>query len=206
MNKIAKQKLANLIMIAGMSISLNVLAAPIVFFDFDSDGIQDSNHTVSLNENFTVDVYVTNVDNVHGGLISWGTQVDFDNVLLSANSFTIDPAWPLHGVNNQIDNANGKVELLASTFTALTGTQALFSLDFTANSAGVGLFTMQELFPDNLTFTGFAGADGYDYDSEMIFSTASLTVTAVPVMPAAWLFFSGLVVLAAKGAGKSRQL
>ncbi len=206
MNKIAKQKLANLIMIAGMSISFNILAAPIVFFDFDSDGIQDSNHTIGLNENFTVDVYVTNVDNVHGGLISWGAQVDFDNVLLTANSFTINPAWPLHGVNNKIDNANGKVELLASTFSALTGTQALFSLDLTADAAGVGLFSMQELFPDNLTFTGFAGADGFDYDSEVIFSTASLTVTAVPVMPAVWLFFSGLVVLAAKGAGKSRQV
>ena len=206
MNKIAKQKLANLIMIAGMSISLNVLAAPIVFFDFDNDGIQDANHIVDLNENFTVDVYVTNVDNAHGGLISWGTQVDFDSALLTANSFNINSAWPLHGVDNQIDNANGNVELLASTFSALTGTQALFSLDLTADSVGVGLFTIQELFPDNLTFTGFAGADGFDYDSEVIFSTASLTVTAVPVMPAAWLFFSGLVVLAAKGAGKSRQV
>ncbi len=199
MNKIVKKKLVNLMMIAGMSISFNILAAPIVFFDFDNDGIQDSNHTVGLNENFTVDVYVTNVDNVHGGLISWGAQVDFDNVLLSANSFTIDPAWPLQGVNNQIDNVSGKIELLASTFSALTGAQALFSLNLTADIAGVGLFTMQELFPDNLTFTSFAGADGYDYDSEVIFESGSLTVTAVPVMPATWLFASGLVVLFGRG-------
>jgi hypothetical protein len=65
---------------------------------------------------------------------------------------------------------------------------------------------MQELFPDNLTFTGFAGADGFDYDSEVIFSTASLTVTAVPVMPAIWLFASGFFVLVAKGARKYRSI
>ncbi len=206
MKKSVKRNLISFIAIAGMSISLNVWSAPIVFFDFDSDGTEDTNFTVDVDQAFTVDVYVTNVDNAHGGLISWGTQLDFDSNLLTANSFSINPAWPLQGVNNQIDNANGKVELLASTFSALTGTQALFSLDLTADAVGVGLFSMQELFPDNLTFTGFAGADGFDYDSEVIFSTASLTVAAVPVMPAAWLFFSGLVVLAAKGAGKSRQV
>ena len=176
-------------------------AAPVVYFDFDGDGLEDVTHTVTEADTFTVDVYVAGVDTTHGGLLSWGTQLDFDNSLLTASSYTISPTWPLPGMTNQIDNASGKAELLATAFAGSSGTQQLYSIDFTADNAGSALLSLQELFPDILTFSGFAGVDGYDYDPEVLFGSASISITAIPVPAAIYLFVSGLGLLVIKGRG-----
>ncbi len=170
-------------------------AAPVTFFDFDNDAVADANWTVTAGDTFTVDVYVSNVDNAHSGLLSWGVELDFSQSLLSGNSYSIAPAWPFAGVNNQIDNTSGKAELLASALTGSTGSMALFSIEFTATDAGVAALSLQELYPSNASFTGFAGADGYDYDAEVVFDSVNVTINPVPLPASLWLFASGLAGL-----------
>lgn len=171
---------------------------PIAYFDFDNDGLQDNSLVVDQGSSFTADIYISGIDMSHGGLLSWGTQLDFDNALLTADSFTINPAWPLVGVGNSIDNAGGKVELLASALFGSDGTLALYDVMFTAQNAGNGLLTLQQLFPGNATFTGFAGADSHDYDGEILFQSADITVTAVPLPPALLLFITGMIAVFAR--------
>lgn len=197
--------ITNIIRMAAVSMFLGTVtanAAPVVYFDFSGDGLEDATHSVTEAEMFTVDIYVAGVDTTHGGLLSWGTQLDFDNSLLTASSYTISPTWPLPGVSNQIDNASGKAELLATAFTGSIGTQLLYSINFTADNVGSALLSLQEIFPDNPSFSGFAGADGHDYDPEVLFGSTSISITAIPVPAAIYLFLSGLGLLVIKSRGR----
>ena len=65
-------------------------AAPVVYFDFNGDGLQDTTTSVNLGETFNASLYVTNVDDLQGGLLAWGSEVTFNNAVLSATDFTID--------------------------------------------------------------------------------------------------------------------
>lgn len=193
--------ITSIIRMAAVSMFLGTVtanAAPVVYFDFDGDGLEDVTHTVTEAGMFTADVYVAGVDTTHDGLLSWGTQLDFDNSLLTASSYEISPTWPLPGMTNQVDNASGNVELLATAFTGSSGTQLLYSINFTADNVGSALLSLQEIFPDNLSFSGFVGADGHDYDPEVLFGSASISITAIPVPAAIYLFISGLGLLVIK--------
>ncbi len=172
-------------------------AAPVVFFDFNGDGLADSNATVALNQTLTVSLYVSGVDNVHGGLISWGSQIDFGNTVLNGTGYTIEPLWPLAGVNNTLDNSLGRAELLATAFSGRSGTVKLVDIVFDAVASGTTFLNSGELYPSNSSFSGFAGADGYDYDPDIVFSSATVTVSAVPVPAALLLFLSGIGGLSA---------
>lgn len=176
-----------------LSISVSTQAAPIVYFDFNGDGIEDNSINVLAGESVTASVYVTNIDDpVHGGLIGWGTNLNYSSLLLSASSYTIDSSWPFQGSTNSIDNTTGNVDLTASTIIAQTSTTRLFDISFDTLLSGTSALTLGEVFADNLNFTGFAAQDGYDYDSEVQFLNASVHISNVPVPPAIFLLLSGL--------------
>ncbi len=176
--------------------SLNIHAAPIVYFDFNGDGLQDSSTNITLGSSFTASIMATNVDDpVHGGLIGWGSDIAFDSTQLSASGYTIDTAWPFQGIDNNIDNVSGHIELTASTFIGQSGTVKLADISFDTLSTGTSLLVLSELFADNPGFTGFAAADGFDYDLDVIFNNASITISSVPIPPAVLLFLSGLIGL-----------
>ncbi|VAW58236.1 hypothetical protein MNBD_GAMMA11-1246 [hydrothermal vent metagenome] len=187
------------IIIAGLTLALfqqTSQAIPVVYFDFDGDGLQDTSVTAVSGSTLTASLYVANVDDLEGGLLGWGSEINFNNTLLSANSYSIDNQWFLQG-NNNINNAGSSVELFASRLGAgLTGTLKLADISFDTLGAGSSLLTMNELFADNAAFIGFGGANtpSYNYDAEIIFSSANTTVniTAVPLPPAIVLFLSGL--------------
>ncbi len=184
--------------ITGLILSLSsasAMAAPVVFLDFNGDGLQDTTTSVTLGNSVTAELYVSNVDSLNGGLISWGTEINFTNSLLSASAYSI--IWPLPGINNNIDNPTGTTELLASTFTAQTGTFKLADISFDTLNTGLASISLGQLYPDLSTFSGFTAADGLDYDLSINFSLAAATinVTAVPVPGALILFLSGLVGL-----------
>jgi len=178
-------------------------AAPVVYFDFNGDGLQDTTASVNLGETFNASLYVTNVDNLQGGLLAWGSEVTFNNAVLSANTFTIDSQWPFEGAENTLTNASGGVDLFASRLSGLTGTIKLADISFNALTAGTSFLSMNELFADNVNFVGFGSANGFDYETStqtvagINFSNAdaSITVSAVPVPPAVVLFLSGLLGL-----------
>lgn len=170
-------------------------AVPLVYFDITGDGVMDSNGNIVLGDSFTAGLYVTDVDNIHGGLVSWGSTVNFDNTLLSASGYNISPSWPLSGIDNNIDNASGSAELLASSFSGQTGTIKLADIYFDTLNTGNGLLSLSELFPNNLGFDAFVGADGYAYDNEVIFNDLSLQITSVPLPASLLLMVSGLAGL-----------
>jgi len=190
-------KLKIIIITLGLFFQSVVQAAPIVYFDFDGDGLQDSSTSVVLGSSFTASLYVTNVDAVEGGLLGWGSEVNFNNTLISANSYSLDGQWFLPGVENNINNAGSSVELFAARLSGLTGTIKLADINFDTLSIGSSQLTMSELFSANLSFTGFGGASGHDYDANILFSNADATinVSAVPLPPAILLFVSGLIGL-----------
>ena len=191
MSKMTKL-LAGMMCLSGLA---SVQAAPVVYFDLDGDAVMDTNASFTLGDSFVASLYVTDVDGLHGGLISWGTEIVFDNNQLFASGYSIDPGWPLAGSQNNIDNGNGSIELLASSFSAQTGTIKLADISFDSLTTGTSQLSLGELFPTNLTFDAFAGADGYSYDSEVIFNDVSLEITAVPLPATAWLMLSGMVGL-----------
>jgi len=173
-------------------------AAPIVYFDFDGDGLQDTSTSVALGTSFTAGLYVTNVDSLEGGLLGWGSEINFDNTQLSANSYTIDSQWFIPGNGNNINNAGGSVELFAARLSpGLTGTIKLADINFDTLDIGSSMLTMSELFSGNLDFIGFGGATGYNYDADILFNNADamINVSAVPLPPAILLFISGLLGL-----------
>ena len=194
-------KLKNIILASALSLLTSIsYAAPVLYFDFNGDGLQDTSTSVALGDALNASLYVSISDadtSANGGLISWGTEIGFSNTLLSANSFSLASNWPLSGVNNGFDNATGTMDLLGSSFSAQTGTVKLADFSFDTLAAGTATLTLNELFPDLATFTGFASSNGYDYDADINYSLASanVNISAVPVPSALILFVSGLIGL-----------
>jgi len=179
-------------------LSAPLSAAPIIYLDFDGDGLQDTAYDAVIGESVTASLYVTNVDNVHGGLQGWGAAFNFDQTSLFVNSYTLDSSWMIPGRNNLFDNSNGTIELLASTILAgQTGTVKLVDIHFDTLAEGTSTLALSELYPASVNFTGFGGADGYDYDAEILFANADATinVSAVPLPAPLLLLLSGLIGL-----------
>jgi hypothetical protein len=184
--------------IAGLACLLSISAshaAPIVYIDITGDGVMDTSGSINLGDSFSASLYVSDVDNLHGGLISWGSTLNFDNTQLSANGYSIAPSWPLAGIDNNINNAAGSAELLASSFIGQTGTIKLADIYFDTLDTGNSLLSLSDLFPGNPGFDAFAGVDGYAYDSEVIFNDLSLHITAVPLPASLLLMLSGVTAL-----------
>lgn len=179
-------------------LSAQSFSAPIIYLDFDGDGLQDTSYDAVLGDSVTASLYVTNVDNLQGGLQGWGAVFNFDNTSLFVNSYTIDSSWMIPGRNNMFDNSNGNIELLASTILAgQTGTVKLVDINFDMIAEGASILALSELYPTSVNFIGFGGVSGYDYDAEILFGNADavINVSAVPIPAPALLLLSGLIGL-----------
>jgi len=194
-------KMKNIFVVLSLSLVASMSnAAPVLYFDFDGDGLQDTSTSVALGDAVTASLYISISDadtTANGGLISWGSEINFTNSILSTNTFNLAPSWPLSGVNNGFDNASGTIDLLGSSFSAQSGTIKLADISFDTLLEGTATLSLNELFPELITFTGFASSNGHDYDAEIDYSLASanVNVSAVPVPSALILFVSGLVGL-----------
>ncbi len=180
-------------------LSAPLSAAPIIYLDFDGDGLQDTSYSAILGDSITASLYVTNVDDLQGGLRGWGAEFSFDFTSLSVNSYTLDSAWMIPGRGNMFDNSTGKIELLASTvLSGQTGTIKLVDINFDTLAEGASTLTLSELYPELASFSAFGSSNGYDYDAEILFSNADATinVSAVPLPAPLFLLLSGLVGLA----------
>jgi len=177
------------------TLSSTAFSAPIVYFDFNGDALQDTSASFTLGESVTVGIYASNIDS--NGLSSWGTEINFDNSQLFSNGYSIDTAWPLVSSANNTSNSLGQIEMLASSFTPQTGTVKLADIFFDTTSAGTSQLTLGEIFPASLNFSGFASGNGLDLDAQIDFAAANseIHVSAVPIPAAIWLFGSGLITL-----------
>ncbi len=176
--------------------AINVQAAPVVYLDFNNDGVMDTQTNINTGDSLVAGLYISGIDASFGGLLSWGIQTQFDNTLLNASNYQIEPQWFLQGVNNQIDNATGSVDLFASAINGSTGILKLADITFDTLTDGQAFINLGNVEPGNLNFVGFAAADGHDYDAEISFMNATVNISAVPVPGALLLFLSGIVGLA----------
>lgn len=193
-------KMKKLILGLGLTlIQTSLQAAPIVYFDFDGDGLKDNNISVNVGDALTASLYVSNVDSLQGGLLGWGLEISYDNNLISASNYNLDNQWFLQGINNNINNIDGTIELLGSRFTGLNGTIKLADISFDALSIGTSTVTLSELYSNNVAFVGFGGANvpSYNYDREIIFTNANaiININPVPLPPSILLFLSGIIGL-----------
>jgi len=174
--------------------TFNLQAAPIVYLDFNNDGLMDTGTNITAGSTLSASMYISGIDLNFNGLTSWGTQISFDNALLSATNYQINPQWILPGINNQI-NTNGTIDILATAFTGMTGTLKLADLTFNTVSSGLAFININNIYSSNQNFTGFSSANGHDYDGEISFINANVNISAVPLPPSLLLFMSGIAGL-----------
>ncbi len=189
--------------LSAFCLSTSTHATPVLYFDFTNDGVLDAGTTVDLGDSVIVDLYISGIDSTHGGLVGWGSEIGFNNTLLSATSFSIDPVWSFPYISNNINNSGGTVELGAGSFfsPSLTGTIKLAEITFDTIDSGLASLSTSEIFASQPSFDAFVGADGHVYDDEISYMSAGIEITAVPIPAAVWLFSSGLLGLL----GISRQ-
>lgn len=171
-------------------------AAPVTYFDFDGDKLADTSLLVeNVGEAFTADIYIADVDDTYGGLVSMGLQVSYDSSQVNVTSIAQNATdWylPMKDLP-RYDNTTGLAEMGGGRLDGLEGTLLLATITFECMDEGVSELLMAELYPELSTFDSFVAADGHVYDSEIGYGSADVTV--VPIPGAALLLGSGLLGL-----------
>jgi len=142
--------------------------------------------TVKLGDTFFVDVVGEDFPNTEGG----GINLSFDHAVINAVSVSIDNVlWGFVNDEGTIDNGGGLLsEILVSAFPGVsTGYFAVATIEFKAIGGGIS-----DLLLSGSVMNPWAGG-AKPINPE--FNNGSVTVAAVPVPAALWLFVSGLIGL-----------
>jgi len=141
--------------------------------------------TIVLGSVFTLDIVGTGFPETEGG----GAQFTFDASILQVNSVTIDSnVWEIFTSPGSIDNVMGAVDgIVVATFIDPGASFTVASIEFEAIGIGTTALTLSEN-PLNVW-----AAAGSPVNPAMI--AGMVTVTAVPVPAAVWMFCSALGLL-----------
>jgi len=153
----------------------------------------DSTSIVNQGDIFSLTVQGSGFDTISGG----GLNLSFDASILQVNSVTINQTvfeFYIGGGTEEgiLDNSFG--QLLNTSFNSFfgaTGDFDIMDISFTAIGSGVSNLNLSES-----QLWVFADEFGGYYGDQLIFETATVNVSAVPVPAAVWLFGSGLIGLA----------
>lgn len=185
--------------------SLQILAASTFFLMVGqvtaaTVGFNNSSSTVNQGDVFSLTVQGAGFDMIAGG----GLNLAFDASVLQVNSVTINQSvfefYLGEGTEEGIlDNSFGQLlNTSFNTFLGATGNFDIMDISFTAVGAGSADLILSE--------SGqwvFSDIFGDYYGDQVDFNPAAVTVSAVPVPAAVWLFGSGLIGLA--GIAKRRS-
>ncbi|RDH80810.1 MAG: hypothetical protein DIZ80_17465 [endosymbiont of Galathealinum brachiosum] len=154
-------------------------------------------YTSDLNSVFTLDIIGTDfLTNVDGG----GVNISFDSNVLNVLSVSVDEnLWDFGsgGINTgTIDNNVGTVNsIYVNAWSTVSGNFSVASVMFEAVGAGTTDLTLSEF-----AFNPWAsGGSLIDHN----YVAGSVSVSAVPVPAAVWLFGSGLIALSGFARKKS---
>lgn len=137
---------------------------------------------VTLGSIFTLDIIGTGFPESEGG----GAKFTFDETILKVNSVAIDPGvWDVYTNGGVIDNANGNVTNIAVAAFNNPGTDFIVgTIEFEA----VGIGVTDLLLSGNSLNPWASGGSRVN----PTFIDGAVTVSAVPLPVALWLFGSGL--------------
>ncbi len=165
-----------------------------LFADADGDSSYDAAVNATPGSNFKLSIFAKE-DGLHGGLSSYGIEVNLDpslkvagaNDALQLANIVSNAQWDLP----EVKSVAPKLEVIdGSFFNAASGIVHLFDITLVApNAAGSYAITFKNVEPD-ATFDGFVGFDGFVYDPSNIFQSTQINV--VPIPGALPLFASAL--------------
>ncbi|MBI3188969.1 MAG: hypothetical protein HYZ31_14025 [Gammaproteobacteria bacterium] len=148
---------------------------------------------VALGSSFTLDVLGTDFPAIVGG----GLNLSFDASVLQISSVSINTAvfefYPGNGTEEGVlNNVLGTLtDTSFNTFAGARGDFTIMSIGFTAVGSGSSLLQLSES-----SIWVFSDIMGNAIGNQILYADTTINVTAVPLPAAAWLFGSGLLVLA----------
>ena len=154
---------------------------------FDTDML-----TVSPGDNFTLTVQGSDFPGIMGG----GLNFDFDSSILQINQVTINQSVFEFYIGNgieegELDHASGMLSNTAfNTFAGAAGNFDIMTIYFTALAEGTSQLSISES-----SIWVFSDIYGNAIGGDITYASADISVTAVPLPGALWLFGSGLLVL-----------
>lgn len=153
--------------------------------------------TIQVSDIFSLNIAGSGfTSNVDGG----GVNISYDSSILNVLSVSIDEVVWDFGVTGisegTIDNVAGTVNgIMVNTFADVSGSFDVATIQFQAIGSGTSVLALTE-FALNPWASGGAMINPIMEDS-------SLTVSAIPIPPALWLFGSGLLGLVGMARKKS---
>ena len=145
--------------------------------------------TALLNDNFSISITGFEPNTIVDG---GGLNISFDASILQVNSVTIDTTvWNFYDSVGAIDNTSGSIsEVRFLTFGSPTNLFDIVSIDFTAIGSGTTVIGLSEDALNPFVTTGGVIPGDLSFDNGLV------TISAVPIPAAAWLFGSALMGLA----------
>jgi hypothetical protein len=191
-----------LISVAGFLFFFVQLAysAPFVYMDFDGNSATaETAWSVNLGDPFSVDIYASNfvdtLNSEHGGLIGFDLMASYDPTIAAVDSAVVVPPWAI--LPFSVMSSPGSVSMDGLYFASLpipglpTNTPLLLgTIDFSSKAEGIMDLDLSDRATDQ-----WVGLDGFVFDGLITFQGAQVSVNAVPIPGAIWLFGAGVTAL-----------
>ncbi len=136
-----------------------------VWGDFDGDGNYDPIVKAKAGDTL-IGGYYAAIDDLDGGLQSYGVEVQFDQSHLNVSNLVSDPQWFLPETIDW-DNAAGIASAFDGRIGGVGGFVHLFDVTYEVGRSDSSMVTMSDIFPGNAAFDGFVLADGTVLDGSL---------------------------------------